>query len=65
MYLLSGLNVNILLSKSAAWGLMLGKSLSQPCFVRLGNDFMYFIAFSLPIYFISSGVGVPKTEIIL
>lgn len=45
VYLLSGLNVNILLSKSAAWGLIFGKSLSQPCFVRLGNDFMYFIAF--------------------
>ena len=65
VYLLSGLNVSILLRRSAAWGLMLGKSLSQPCLLLFGNDLMYLIAFSFPMYFISSWDGVPKTEIIL
>ena len=43
--LLSGLNVSILLRRSAACGVMLGKSLSQFCRVLLGRDLMYLIAF--------------------
>ena len=50
---------------SAAVGLMLGNSFSQFCFDLFGNDFMYLIALSLPIYFMSSELGVPKTEMIL
>lgn len=45
MYLLSGLNVSILVSKSADCGVMFGKSLSQFCRVLFGSDFMYLMAF--------------------
>ena len=71
MYRLSGLKVNILVSKSAAVGLMLGNSLSQFCFDLLGRDLIYLMALSfpginshVPMYFISSLFGVPKTDMI-
>lgn len=64
-YRLSGLKVSILERRSAAWGLISGKSLSQLCLVLLGRDFIYFIALSFPMYFISYCVGVPRTEMIL
>ncbi len=65
LYLLSGLKVSILDSKSAACGFMSGNNLSQFCLVLFGKDFMYLIALSFPIYFMSSWVGVPRTEMIL
>ncbi len=65
VYLLSGLKVSILDRRSAACGLMSGNSLSQFCLVLFGKDFIYLMALSFPIYFMSSWVGVPRTEMIL
>jgi hypothetical protein len=69
VYRLSGLKVNILDSRSAAVGLMLGNSFYQLCLDRLGRDLIYLMALSfpgikkeLPMYFISSEEGVPRTE---
>lgn len=41
---------------------MLGKSFYQDCLDLLGKDLMYLMALSLPMYFMSSVVGVPSTE---
>ena len=65
LYLLSGLKVSIFDNKSRAKGFAFGYKDYQDYFDRLGNDFMYFNAFSFPIYDISSTLGVPKTAMIL
>ena len=65
MIRLSGLNASILVNRSDNYGGICGNSFYHFCFVRFGNDFMYFIASLLPMYFMSYEDGVPSIDIIL